>query len=226
MQERTVERFKLRSRWLHWIIVAAFLTLGITGLFLYVPQFGPVAQDGFTRIIHRIAAVLFIAAPVLYFLISPRSTLHFLKEVFTWGSDDIKWLKAAPDYYFGGDESRMPPQGGMNTGQKLYALVVVVGGIGFLVTGLIMWLGKGSVSSGVFLGTVLLHDLLFIGVGSFMLVHFYLGVIHPRMTESMRSMINGKVTVEYAKSHHGKWYNKIAGDEEVSEKDPGDQGEG
>ena len=223
--QHEVERFRLRSRWFHWIIVASFLTLGITGLFLYVPQLGPVAQDGYTRLIHRIAAVLFIAAPIIYFLIAPMGTLRFLKEVFTWGLDDIKWLKAAPDYYFGGDQSKMPPQPHMNTGQKLYALVVVLGGIGFVVTGLILWLAKGSVSSEGFLAVVLLHDVLFIGVGSFMLVHFYLGVIHPRMTESMRSMVTGKVSVDYAKSHHGKWYNETLKVEEVREEKPGDQGE-
>lgn len=224
--QHEVERFKLRTRWFHWTMVAAFLTLGLTGLFLYVPQLGPVAQDGYTRILHRIAAVLFIAAPIIYFLVAPKNSLLWIKEVFSWGTGDVEWLNAAPDYYFGGDESRMPPQPHMNTGQKLYALVSVVGSIGFVVTGLIMWLGKGSIGSGAFLGTVILHDIFFIGVGSFMLVHFYLGVIHPRMTESMRSMITGKVSVEYAKSHHGKWYKETLKGKEAVEEKPVGRGEG
>ena len=41
-----------------------------------------------------------------------------VKQAFTWGAEDIGWLKAAPSYYFLGDESAMPPQGSMNTGQK------------------------------------------------------------------------------------------------------------
>jgi formate dehydrogenase subunit gamma len=203
-------------------MTVSFLVLGLTGLFLYVPQFGPVAQDGITRIFHRIFAVIFILTPIIYLLISPKGTLHFLKETFTWGSDDIKWLKAAPSYYFGGDESKMPPQGEMNTGQKSYAVVVVLGCLGFVITGLILWLAKGSVSSGVFLTTILLHDILFIGVSAFMIVHFYLGVIHPRMTESLRSMITGKASVEYAQSHHGKWYKKVA---PRGGNSPSDQGE-
>lgn len=37
-----------------------------------------------------------------------------------------------------------------------------------------------------------------------------LGTIHPRMSESLRSMITGKVSEEYAKSHYGKWYEEIS----------------
>jgi len=41
-------------------------------------------------------------------------------------------------------------------------------------------------------------------------VHIYLGTLHPRMNESFISMIRGKVSKEYAKSHYSKWYDKIA----------------
>jgi len=210
MQEQDVERFRLSARWLHWIVTASFLILAVTGLFLYIPQLGVVAQDSYTRLIHRIASVIFIAAPLIYFLTAPKNTLSFLKEILTWGKDDIDWIKAAPDYYFGGEAGKMPPQGAMNTGQKLWALVSVVGGIGFLITGIIMWAFKGE-SSGLFLASVYVHDICFIIVGAFMLLHAYLGALHPRMTESMRSMITGKVSVEYAKSHHGKWLKKNLG---------------
>ena len=224
MQIQEVERFRLSSRLLHWVVTASFLILALTGLFLYIPQLGVVAQDGYTRAIHRIVAVIFIGAPLIYFLAAPKNTLSFLKEVFTWGKDDIEWFKAAPDYYFGGEASLMPPQGAMNTGQKLWALVSVVGGIGFLVTGILMWAFKGE-SSGLFLASIFVHDVCFIVVGSFMLVHFYLGVIHPRMTESMRSMITGSVSVEYAESHHGKWLRE-RGMVEVAEETPSAEREG
>ena len=214
MAQHEVEKFKLRTRWLHWIIVAAAFTLALTGLFLYVPQFGSVAQDSYTRIIHRVAAVVFVAAPLLYFLIAPKPSLSFLKKVFTWGKDDVEWLKAAPDYYFGGEESKMPPQPEMNSGQKLFALVAVVSFIGFLITGILMWVYKGTISSSAFEASAFVHDVCFIIGGSMTLVHIYLGAIHPRMTEALRSMIGGKVSVEYAKSHHGKWYAEIAGEEE------------
>jgi formate dehydrogenase subunit gamma len=208
------------------MVVIAALTLGLTGLFLYVPQLGPVAQDSVTRVIHRIAAVFFVAAPLLYFLVAPAASLSWIKKVFTWGKDDLKWAKAAPDYYFGGDESKMPPQPEMNTGQKLWALVSVLCFTGFLVTGIIMWAFKGQVSAGVFNASVLVHDLCLITGGAMLLVHMYLGAIHPRMTESLRSMITGKASAEYAKSHHGKWYEETTGAGEVAEESSSGTAEG
>lgn len=220
MSQHEVEKFKPRSRWLHWVVVMAAFTLAITGLFLYVPQMGAAAQDGYTRIIHRVAAVVFVGAPVLYFLVAPKVSLSFLKKVFSWGKDDLEWLEAAPDYYFGGEESKMPPQPEMNTGQKLFALVSVVCFVGFLVTGILMWVFKGSISPGGFEASVFLHDVFFIVGGAMLLLHIYLGAIHPRMSEALRSMITGKVSAEYAKSHHGKWYAEVAGEEEAAEQDP------
>jgi cytochrome b subunit of formate dehydrogenase len=41
-------------------------------------------------------------------------------------------------------------------------------------------------------------------------VHIYTGVFHPLMTESWSAITSGKVSVEYAKKHHGKWYAEIS----------------
>ena len=123
-----VERFRKRAIFQHWWIVACSLLLGITGLFMFLSWVSPGAWGGYAGVIHRIGAVGFVAVPVLYFLMNPKSSLEWLKETFTWGVDDLGWLQAAPTYYFGGPEEAMPPQGRSNTGQKLWMLVVVVTG--------------------------------------------------------------------------------------------------
>lgn len=209
-EQHEVQRFSSGGRWLHWVVTIAALTLAVTGLFLYVPQFSSLAEGSYSRIIHRVAAVILVAAPLLFFLTRPGRSLHFVKYIFTWGKDDIAWLKAAPDYYFGGDEKKMPPQGEMNSGQKLWALVAFLSVIGFVLTGALMWFAKDSIPAELFLWATIVHDLCFIVGGAMTLVHLYLGAIHPRMPESLKSMLKGKVSVEYAKSHHGKWYNKIS----------------
>jgi formate dehydrogenase subunit gamma len=210
MAHHEVERYSKGARLFHWAITAAALALAITGLILYVPAFGGAAEGSYTRIIHRIAAVIFVASPVLFFLTRPGRALHFIKGIFTWGMDDIAWLKAAPDYYFGGDEKKMPPQGEMNSGQKLWAVVAFLSAIGFVLTGALMWFAKASIPAELFLWATIIHDLCFIVAGAMLLVHLYLGAIHPRMTESLKSMLKGKVSEEYAKSHHGKWYEEIS----------------
>ena len=228
MTHHEVVKFTAGARWFHWVITAAALALAITGLFLYVPAFAGAAEGSYSRIIHRVAAVIFVAAPLLFFLTKPGGSLHFIKTIFSWGKDDIAWLKAAPDYYFGGSEKSMPPQPEINSGQKLWSLVAFLSAVGFIITGIFMWFLKDSLPAGVFNWMVVVHDLCFIAGGAMLLVHLYLGAIHPRMTESLKSMIGGKVSVEYAKSHHGKWYNEIAKGAEpadVAEGTPSGQGE-
>jgi len=206
--KQEIEFYRQGIRWVHWVVAFAALILAVTGLFLYVPQLGVAAQDGYTRVIHRIAAVVFVGTPILYFLIATNDALAATKAIFTIEKDIIKWIKAAPNYYFGGSEENMPPQGAMNPGQKLWAGAALFGSIAFVITGLIMWAFKGNVSSEVFLWCVFVHDVCFILLGSFLLVHFYLGVLHPRMTESMHAMITGKMSIGYAEDHHGSWLMK------------------
>jgi len=208
---KEVERYRKRAIAQHWWIVACSFMLAITGLFLFLSWFGPAAWWGYSRLFHRIAAVGFVAVPVLYALMNPKGTWHWVKEAFTWGKDDIGWLQAAPTYYFGSDIIPMPPQERSNTGQKLWMLVVILTGIIFVISGGLMWFGKGSLPAGVFQWAVFAHDVAFITAGSMLLVHIILGSVHPRFSEALRSMFTGKVSEDYAKSHHGKWYDRISG---------------
>ena len=213
-EPRVIERFRKRTIWFHWVHTAAFLVLIVTGAILFIPGLGGAAAGGLTRSIHRIMVLFFAGAPLIYFAFNPKKSLHFIKETFTWGSDDIKWVEKAPDYYFGGEEDKMLPQGHINTGQKMWQLVVLLTGVIFFITGLIMGAFKGNVAPGVFQWCVIGHDVAFILAFTMLLVHIYLGVIHPRMTESMRSMLDGKISKHYARSHYSKWYDEISAVEE------------
>jgi len=207
--QHEVERYALATRWFHWVHAGMFMVLGITGLFLFLPWFSDASLWGWSRLVHRIAAIIFVVAPLIFMLMNWSRSWAFVKEAFVWGKDDMEWLKAAPSYYFGGDSSKMPAQGHINSGQKLFWATTIVSALVFVVTGVIMWFFKGMVPAGAFQWMVILHDIAFIAAGSFFLIHFALGVLHPKMTESMRSMTGGKVSAEYAKAHHGKWYNEI-----------------
>lgn len=207
---RVIERFKKRTILFHWIHTASFLVLLVTGAILFISGLGILATDGLTRVIHRIASVLFVAVPVLYFALNPKMSLHFIKETLTWGKDDLAWIVKAPDYYFGGDEDKMSPQGHVNTGQKMWQMVVLSTGILFLVSGSLMWFFKDILEPTIFQWCVIIHDVAFVLALLMLLVHIYLGVIHPRMSESLRSMWDGKISVTYAKNHYGRWYEEIS----------------
>ena len=212
-EPRVVERFKKRTIYLHWIHTAAFLILLVTGAILFFPGIGGPAAGGLTRLIHRIAVVFFVAIPVIYSVFNPKTALHFIKETLTWGKEDMGWVEAAPLYYFGVADEKMPPQEHVNTGQKMWQLIVLGTSVLFFVSGLIMWFFKGTVPAGLFQWCVIAHDVAFLLAFLMLLVHIYTGSIHPRMTESLRSMWDGRISKKYAKSHYGKWYDKISANE-------------
>ena len=211
-----VERYTPSARWFHWLITGIFLELVLSGLLIFIPWLTSGMVGTWIRLIHRIGAVILVGAPVIFALVSWKRAWYFVKEAFMWGKGDIGWLRAAPGYYFGGDPRLMPPQGYINTGMKLYRLAILFGGVVFVITGLILWFFKGVISPEVFQWCVIIHDVTFIvAIGMFFL-HFQLAVFHPRMDEGLLSMVDGKVSGVYARSHHGIWYGKITEKKEDS----------
>ncbi|MFQ5885861.1 MAG: 4Fe-4S dicluster domain-containing protein, partial [Anaerolineae bacterium] len=167
VEERQMERkekpilfFTTTQRFVHWLHTVAFLLLLVTGMVLYVPQLHPFAVGSpgqASRLLHRIGAILLAAVPVIYIIFDPRRFAQSMKEIFTWSGEDVGWLRAAPGYYFFGDEEAMPPQKKFNTGQKLFYLTVAIAMLVFGVTGFIMWFGKGVVPVSLFQWSVFLH---------------------------------------------------------------------
>jgi len=211
--EPEVEKYRKPTRILHWVHSGAFVLLFFTGLVLFIPPLGFLAQDSWTRVIHRVAALIFVIAPLIYIPMNWKATLNGIKEAFTWGVDDVGWLMAAPQYYFLCDERVMPPQKHMNTGQKMWWFMVIVFGLIFIVTGAIMWFAKTTAPPVLLQWVVFVHDVAFITTGVMFFVHIYMSVVHPLVRPlkagAWSSMARGKVSVEYAKSHHGKWYREI-----------------
>jgi formate dehydrogenase subunit gamma len=210
MTHHEVEKYGKPIRVLHWIHSGAFVLLFLTGLVLFIPQLGFLAEDSWTRLIHRIGAAIFVIIPIIYLIINPKAAGRGLKEAFTWDAEDMGWLQAVPRYYFLCDEEAMPPQGHLNTGHKLWWFMVIVFGILFIITGAVMWFAKEAAPAAVLQWMVFVHDVSFIATGGMFFLHIYMGVFHPLMTESWSAMTSGKISTEYAKSHHGKWYAEIS----------------
>jgi formate dehydrogenase subunit gamma len=213
-----IEKHRRPVRILHWVHAGAFIILFLTGLVLFMPALAFLAEDRWTHLIHRIAAVIFVVIPVLYLIINPAAAGRGLKQAFTWGAADLGWLKAAPRYYLFGDEKAMPPQDSMNSGQKMWWFITVVFGFLFVITGLVMWFWKTEAPASVLRWMVFVHDVAFIVTGAMLFLHIYLAVFHPVMTEAWKSMASGKISVEYAKMHHGKWYEEVTKGQEEKAK--------
>ena len=89
-----VERYRKPTRVLHWVHAVAFVLLFLTGLILFIPPLGVLAQDSWTRVIHRVAALIFVVAPLIYIPMNWKSTWRGIKDAFSWGEKDIGWLRA------------------------------------------------------------------------------------------------------------------------------------
>ena len=213
MEERYVKRFSASERLAHWLHFLAFTVLLGTGGFLYMPALQPftVGTAGqAARLAHRVAAVVFIACPLIYLIGDPKGFFYSLREAFSWGAEDVQWLRLAWCYYTRGAKcAGIPPQGKYNAGQKLNVLTQIVAFILFTVTGLTMWFGHGVVSPALFRWAVIIHDLSVTAVLVLFLLHLYLVAIHPFTRESIMAMFEGVVTREYAQEHHARWYEEV-----------------
>ncbi len=80
----SVTRSKSNRRILHWVVVGAFFALLATGLILYTPTFSALAAGSWTRLIHRIAAVILVGAPIMYALVNRGAARQWIKEAAIW----------------------------------------------------------------------------------------------------------------------------------------------
>lgn len=209
IQIRWIPKYTFVERVLHWVHTATFIPLALTGFVMFAPWLQSVTQGDagvHIRTLHRIFAVCFGLVPVVYTIFQPRRMLMNLREFLTFSKYDVLWLKGAIPYYIFGRHEDMPPQPRFNTGERLTAVVMVVGTITFGITGLCMWFLKGIMPEFLFQLMVLIHDLMFIITFAMFMVHFYLAVIHPMMWQSLVSMRYGVVSESYAREHHAMWY--------------------
>ena len=217
-----VERYRKPTRVLHWVCAAAFVILFTTGIIRFISSQSELAPGGWLNVLHIVAGVVFIAVPVIYFLMNRKASLMGIRRAFTWGKEDLDWMKAAPQYYYLCDERAMPPQGYLNTLQKIWLLLVIVFGLMLAVSGLIMWAFKTIAPAELLQFMIFLHDIAFITTGTMFLVHIYISVLHPMSgpmkTGAWSAITRGKVSAEYARSNHGKWYQEASGAQKTGDR--------
>ena len=218
-----VERYRLPTRILHWVHAASFIVLLITGIIFFFRLIGTADGGNWLRIVHRAAGVVFVLAPLIYLPMNWVRAWEGIALAFRWGVDDLEWVKAAPQYYYLGEERAIPPQGFLNTGEKVWWLLVLVLGPVLAITGVLMWALRESVSLEALQFMLFLHDIAFIIVGTMFLVHVYMAVIHPLARPlkegSWSAMTRGRISSAYASSHYGKWYQTVK--DVKGEKEPG-----
>ena len=204
--EDEVQRYTFAERAYHWINAIAYTYLMLTGLAIFTP------------LAYWLAYVLGGPATIRYW--HPWIGLIYLATIFwmhrMWKRDmqkipeDERWSKNLRAYAENRDEL-MPPQGRFNAGQKQFWWVMLYCTFILLITGIIMWIPEKMPRElhWVLPITVFIHSATALITIAAFIIHVYMSVwVTPG---SVKAMVEGHVSTNWARTHHRLWYEKITG---------------
>lgn len=207
-QPRKVLRYRVGPRIIHAVLASSFVALLLTGLFLLWGPLSSLASGGVSRLIHRIGAIAFISVPLLYLIFDRPAAKELLWDSFHYDKDDIAWLKQMARYYFG-RAGGMPPQGRLNAGQKLHHAAIVIMSAVVVASGLVLWLGKGSLGPNLLAASAIVHDLSMLVLTVLLIGHLYFTFVY----DALPGMVTGYIPEDEARLEHPKWVEELHPDE-------------
>jgi formate dehydrogenase subunit gamma len=207
---RSIVRFNVFERFVHWMTATCFIILAITGLNitfgrpLFVSSFGSEAFSTWSvwaKYAHNYLSFPFTLGVILIFLMWIAGNIP--------NSVDVAWLKRGGGIE--GDDH--PPAERFNAGQKAVYWIVVIGGALVAVTGYVLMFPFYGTDIDSMQYAHMVHGVtasLFIAV---MLAHIYIGTIG--MEGAFEAMGSGDVDVNWAREHHSLWLEKKIAEGEV-----------
>ena len=191
-----IVRFDRVQRAAHWANALLFGILMLTALPLYFASLSElVGRRALVADIHVWTGVA-LPVPVLISLLGPWGQLmrRDLRRVSVWTRDELTWLRA-----FGYRAPRVVDK--FNPGQKLNAIFIGASIVVMLATGFILkWFRFFPVSWRT--GATFVHDVFALAIFAVVIGHILFAVTH---WGSMRSMIKGWVSDEWAARHAPGW---------------------
>src|SRR5437868_803824 len=199
-------RFSRTERTLHWVHASAFLVLLASGLCLYLPSLAElIGRRPLLKDIHVYTALAWLAALALVLLAGDRRRLlATAREIDTFDADDRAWLRG-----------RRTPQGRLNAGQKLNAIVTAALAVLFAVTGFFLWYGERNHAFRL-QNALIVHDWLMYISFFLLLGHLYLSLVHPSTRHSLSAITRGWVRQDWALRHHPRSEERRVGKEWTS----------
>ena len=195
-----IVRYAFRERIVHWIAALSYVYLLLTGLAFWTPALYWIAivlGGGFlTRAVHPWVGLVF-AVVVLWMFGIWRRDMRVT-------SADREWRRAMP-YYVRNEDSKVPPAGRFNYGQKALFWLMVWGAVALLVSGVVLWFPEG-VPRGLRATrevAILAHSIAALATFGGFIVHLYMGL--AVVPEGLSAMLHGEVSEEWARHHHALW---------------------
>jgi formate dehydrogenase subunit gamma len=200
-----VLRHPVYTRVLHWLVAIAFVLSLLSGFAIYSPWLfrwlAPLFGGGpRTRLLHPWFGLFF---EIFFFF-------QFLNWIvpMAWTSVDTRWLKRIKQYTKNEDKLEPEEVGFFNGGQKIYFWLIVLSGVLFLITGVLMWfdhlLGRWLIAA-----SYVVHDLAALLMLGGFIIHIYEGT--AAMPGTFGAMTDGTVTEKWAWTHHPAWFRAVTG---------------
>ena len=197
---RTIVRFNMFERFVHWMSATCFVVLAVTGLNItfgrqtLLPLIGPDAFSAWSqwgKYAHNYLSFPFTLGVVLILLIWIAGNIP--------NRVDAEWIKRGGGIV-GNDH---PPAYKFNAGQKMIYWIVVLGGGAAAVSGyFLMFPFYGTDIAGMQLAQIV-HGCVAVLFVAAMLAHIYIGTIG--MEGAFEAMAEGTVDENWAKQHHSLW---------------------
>ncbi|MET0921394.1 MAG: cytochrome b/b6 domain-containing protein [Acidimicrobiia bacterium] len=192
-------RFDVRTRVLHWVNAALFLTLMFTGAALYA---GPISEivgnRDFVRNLHVYSGLL-LPIPIVLAVLGHRGARvrADLGRLNRWDAGDSRWFRRR--------ERGQVRLGKFNPGQKLNAAFIAGAGLVMLATGSIMhWFNAFPLDWRT--GATFVHDWFALGIWVAVLGHIWFALRDSDALEAM--MVNGHVPAWWAYRKAPRWYDE------------------
>jgi formate dehydrogenase subunit gamma len=193
-------RHPVYTRILHWSVAIFFVLSLLSGFAIYSPWLyrwlTPLFGGGpMTRLLHPWFGLLFD----IFFLFQ---FLNWFVPM-SWTKADNRWLRRIREYTT--NEEKLEPEevGFFNAGQKLYFWAIVISGLLFLISGVLMWFDNIVPRILVAISYVI-HDIAALIMLAGFIIHVYEGTAAQPGT--FQSMTDGTVSEEWAWTHHPAWY--------------------
>ena len=205
---RTITRWSMFERVMHWYVAISFIILAITGLSLMfgrsvlIPLMG---KEGF-------AAWAQLAKPIHDYLSLPFAAGLFILLLSWIGKNglksyDFEWLKTLGRGH--------PKADFFNAGEKVFYWLVFVGGVLLTVSGFYLLFPNLETVRESMQFWHIVHAVSGVILIAVSLGHMYLGSVG---TEGVfEGMVSGEVDEGFAKQHHSLWYEEVKGGAQPAE---------
>jgi len=161
------------------------------------------------RIIHRLTALLFLIMAIPFVAVQ----LAHIRNWAIWPENS--W---SPVAFFDGIKGLWVNYislghfriGKFNVGQKLFAWTMIVAITAITASGFVLMF-RDLFSQGTQEFCRFVHAASFVVIGVFLIVHLYLSLL-PMNRQALNAMFgDGRLPIDYVKSHHPIWYEKLTG---------------